>query len=599
MPQHQNATNANFASLGLKDTLLKAISKMGYESPTPIQIDTIPLILQGRDLLGQAQTGTGKTAAFALPLLNNMDDVAGRSNFTQVLVLAPTRELAIQVAEAFESFAKEFININVLPIYGGQDYTKQIRALNKGVQVVVGTAGRVMDHMRRGTLQLENLKTLVLDEADEMLRMGFIDDVKWILSHTPESCQRLLFSATIPRDIVQIVDSYLRDPVRIHISTKVSTGANIRQRYLAIRGIKKIGALDRILSYEETEGVIIFVKTKTETLELAMELKDLGYSAAAMNGDMSQSQRELIVEQFKSGKINILVATDVAARGLDIDRVSHVINYELPHDNESYIHRIGRTGRAGRSGDAISLITPRDLRQLTFLERAIKQPLEEMQLPNAADITKKRIESFKKNLLKATEVAGLDKFTTIIDEFRSEYNIDTEALLSTLAFLVQKDRPLFVSELPKLEAEGKPRLSNSSRREPSSRSGGSFDERGRGGYEERGRGGYEDRGNRKRGDSNRDSNENFERRDKAPQTSYRIEVGLNHGIQIRNIVGAIANESGMNGSDIGQIKIFDDYSTIKLPTDTSNPILEKIKNLRVAGIRLDLKEFRGSTDRRG
>jgi ATP-dependent RNA helicase DeaD len=565
-------TGVSFASLGLKESLLNGIVNMGYKNPTPIQSDTIPLILQGRDVLGQAQTGTGKTAAFVLPILNNIDEYSGPSRSPQVLVLTPTRELAIQVMETFESFAKSFAsNISAVAIYGGQDYTRQIRALNRGVHIVVGTAGRIMDHMRKETLNLESIKTLVLDEADEMLRMGFIDDVKWILSHTSDSCQRLLFSATIPRDVVSIADSYLRNPVKIHVKSKTTTASTIRQRFLVVKGMSKLDALDRLLSYETTDGVLIFVRTKTETVEVASGLKNFGYNAATMSGDMSQGQRELIIEQFKSGKIKVLVGTDVVARGLDVDCISHVINYELPQDNEAYVHRIGRTGRAGREGDAISLVTMREMRQLQILERSIKQPLEEMYLPSAADITKKRIENFKKEVLKSLEQSGLEKYTSIMHEFKTEYaDINLEDLLGALTFMIQKDKPLYVSEVPIAK----------------------FEER------SHSRTGQKDFGNDRRRESrdpreNRSSRSNDRQSDNrsTPMITYRVEVGSSHGIQVRNIVGAIANESGLDGSSIGQIRIFDDYSTVKLPTDIPTNILQKIKNLRVANIRLDLKEM--------
>lgn len=605
---------ASFESLGLNQSLLNEIGKMGYETPTPIQIEAIPSILQGRDLLGQAQTGTGKTAAFALPVIHKIcqsnKDVVSRS--PEVLVLAPTRELAMQVAQAFEDFAKGFPNVKSVAIYGGQDYTRQIRALNSGVQIVVGTAGRIMDHMRRGTLKLEFIKTLILDEADEMLRMGFIDDVKWILSHTSDDCQRLLFSATMPRDVIGIADAYLRNPVKVQVKSKTTTASTIRQRFIIVRGMSKMDALDRILGFEKTDGVLVFVRTKTETVAVASSLKDLGYNAASMSGDMSQGQREFIIDQFKAGKVKVLVATDVVARGLDVECISHVINYELPQDNEAYVHRIGRTGRAGREGDAISLVSAREMRQLQVLERSIKQPMEEMQLPNAADITKKRIEFFKKDVLKALEQSELEKYTAIMQEFKTEYSdVNVDDILGALAFIVQKDKQLFVPEIQPSKFEdrsssrGMRDMDGGRRRESSGReSSGSYNKRDRdGGSDNRrsnsGGSGYDSynkreggdfqRGNRR--DSGRDSGGDGSRDRSTPMTTYRIEVGVNHGIQVRNIVGAIANESGLEGSSIGQIKLFDDYSTVKLPSDITPAILAKIKNLRVANARLDLKEI--------
>lgn len=569
----KETTGVSFASLGLKESLINEVMNMGYKNPTPIQSDTIPHILQGRDVLGQAQTGTGKTAAFVLPTLNNIEESNPQSRSPQVLVLTPTRELAIQVTETFEAFTKGVAdNISAVAIYGGQDYTRQIRALNKGVHIVVGTAGRIMDHMRKQTLNLESIKTLILDEADEMLRMGFIDDVKWILSHTSDSCQRLLFSATMPRDVVNIADSYLRNPVKIHVKSKTTTASTIRQRFLIVKGMSKLDALDRLLGYENTDGVLVFVKTKTDTVEVASGLKNLGYNAASMSGDMSQGQRELIIDQFKSGKVKILVGTDVVARGLDVDCISHVINYELPQDNEAYVHRIGRTGRAGREGDAISLVTMREMRQLQTLERSIKQPLEEMYLPSAADITKKRIESFKKEVLKTMEQSGLEKYTSIMQEFKTEYaDINLEDLLGALTFMIQKDKPLYVPEIPA------PRFEERSQGRTSQRDFGND------------RRTYNKDSRDHRGSSR--TNERYSDSRSTPMVTYRVEVGINHGIQVRNIVGAIANESGLEGSAIGQIRIFDEYSTVKLPSDIPTNILQKIKNLRVANIRLDLKEM--------
>ena len=392
-----------FDQLGLKKEVLEQIKELGYENPTQIQEDSIPHVLERRDFLGQAQTGTGKTAAFALPILSNLKDAKCKKYSPDVLVLAPTRELAIQVAESFKGFAKKLSNIKVTAIYGGQDYKGQIRDLQLGVNIVVGTTGRVMDHMKNGKLFLENLKCLVLDEADEMLRMGFIDDVKTILSETPDSCQRLLFSATMPRDIQHIVNSYLRDPVKVQIKSTTNTAATIRQRYILVRGLKKMDVLDRILSVEKTDGVIIFVKTKADTVTVASSLKELGYNSASMSGDMSQQQRELILNYLKSGKVKILIATDVVARGLDVDCISHVINYELPTDHEAYVHRIGRTGRAGREGDAISLVLSRELRQLNSIERTIKVNIEEMEIPTGDAITTKRVNDFKRKIL---EVIG-------------------------------------------------------------------------------------------------------------------------------------------------------------------------------------------------
>lgn len=590
-------TGASFESLGLNQSLLEEIGKMGYEIPTPIQLEAIPSILQGRDLLGQAQTGTGKTAAFALPVLHkigNSNNAVSKS--PEVLVLAPTRELAMQVAKAFEDFAKGFANIKSVAIYGGQDYTRQIRALNSGVQVVVGTAGRIMDHMRRGTLKLESIKTLILDEADEMLRMGFIDDVKWILSHTSDDCQRLMFSATMPRDVIGIADAYLRNPVKIQVKSKTTTASTIRQRFLIVRGMSKMDALDRLLGFENTDGIIVFVRTKTETVAVSSSLKDLGYNAASMSGDMSQGQRELIIDQFKAGKVKILVATDVVARGLDVECISHVINYELPQDNEAYVHRIGRTGRAGREGDAISLVNMREMRQLQILERTIKQPMEEMQLPSAADITKKRIDSFKKIILKSLEQSELEKYTSIIQEFKTEYSdVNIDDLLGALAYMAQKEKQLYVPEIQPARFSEE-RSSGRGARDFGGNGGrrrddsGSFNRRD-GGYDSFNRKDSGDFNGRNTGNKRSSFDSPRDKSASIPMKTYRVEVGINHGIQVRNIVGAIANESGLDGSSIGQIKLFDDYSTVKLPIDITPVILSKIKNLRVANTKLDLREI--------
>jgi len=357
--------STNFSDMALKQPLLKALNTLGYELPTAIQAQTIPLLLEGRDVLGQAQTGTGKTAAFALPLLSNLDL---KQKDPQVLVLAPTRELAIQVAEAFKSYAGQIKSFHVLPVYGGQEYGTQLRALQRGVHVIVGTPGRVMDHMRRGNIKLDKLKTLVLDEADEMLRMGFIDDVEWVLEQTPKQRQIALFSATMPPQIRKITKRYLRNPAEITIKVKTATAETIRQRYWPVTGTHKLDALTRILEAETFDAMLVFVRTKTSTLEVADKLEARGYRAVALNGDIAQKNRERIITQLKAGKLDILVATDVAARGLDVDRISHVINYDIPHDTEAYVHRIGRTGRAGREGDAILFVAPRERRMLQAIE---------------------------------------------------------------------------------------------------------------------------------------------------------------------------------------------------------------------------------------
>lgn len=551
--------HSNFNTLGLNKKILEAIGALGYHTPTPIQISTIPLVLQGRDVLGQAQTGTGKTAAFALPLLNNME-LRSKNQLPQVLVLTPTRELAIQVAESFENFAKNITQLKTVAIYGGQDYSRQIQALRYGVAVVVGTSGRIMDHMRKGTLKLDTLKALVLDEADKMLRMGFIDDVKWVLSHIPKNCQRLLFSATIPRDVINIVNEHLRDPAKIQIKTKTATAKTIHQRFFVVKGLSKIDALDRILEGEDTHGVIVFVRTKSSTIEIADSLKTLGHSVAAINGDMQQNQREYIIEQLKSAKINILVATDVVARGLDVERISHVINYDLPQDNDAYVHRIGRTGRAGRQGDAISLVYTRDIPQLRILERVIRYRMEDMKLPSAADITQKRLQAFKHKINAVMDHQNLSKFKTIMQDFETESGAEKDDILGALALLAQGKKTLFVKEIE---------MSTTS-----------FSNKRKNSYRNRGDHYYVHGTNTRRNSRN----------SHLPMTTYRVEVGKIDGVQPRNLVGAIVNEANINSHHIGQIRLFDKFSTIDLPTETDQNKMAHLKNVWVAGKKLSIKE---------
>ena len=410
-------TITTFSQLALNKSLLKALDEVGYETPSPIQAETIPLLLEGRDVLGQAQTGTGKTAAFALPFLSNLDL---RQKQPQVLVLAPTRELAIQVAEAFQKYASHIKGFHVLPIYGGQDYRGQIRGLERGVHVVVGTPGRVMDHMRRGTLVLDDLKALVLDEADEMLRMGFIEDVEWILEQTPADRQIALFSATMPQQIRRIATKYLNDPAQVTIKVKTTTAETIRQRFWPVSGVHKLDALTRILEAELFDAMIIFVRTKTTTVDLSEKLEARGYASAPLNGDIQQRQRERTIQQLKNGKLDIIVATDVAARGLDVERISHVVNYDVPHDTEAYVHRIGRTGRAGREGDAILFVAPREKRMLKAIEKATRKKIEMMDLPSTELINDKRIAKFKQRITDTLANEDLGLFTQLVEQYEQE-----------------------------------------------------------------------------------------------------------------------------------------------------------------------------------
>ena len=566
-------TVSSFDQLALSQSVLKVLDDVGYEVPSPIQARTIPLIVQGRDVLGQAQTGTGKTAAFALPILSSLDL---KQKDPQVLVLAPTRELAIQVAEAFQKYARHLKGFHVLPVYGGQDYRGQIRALNRGVHVVVGTPGRVMDHMRKGTLKLNKLKILVLDEADEMLRMGFIDDVEWILDQIPEQRQIALFSATIPQQIRRIAAKYLNDPAQVTIKVKTTTAETIRQRFWMVKGVHKLDALTRILEAEQFDAMIIFVRTKTATVELADKLQARGHAAAALNGDIAQSQRERTITHLKNGKLDILVATDVAARGLDVRRVSHVINYDIPYDTEAYVHRIGRTGRAGEEGDAIMFVAPRERRLLHAIEKATRHKIDVMELPSTREINERRITRFKQRISDTLENENLEFFSKLIEEYKAEHKLSTEKVAAALAHLSQGDNPLLLQARPQVKPE---RFRNDERLTRNKREGG-------------------DRGERP-----------F-RKDEPPEKGmerFRIEVGHDHGVKPGNIVGAIANEAGMDSEHIGRINIQDDFSLIDLPEGMPKDIFNDLKNVWVSGQKLRIsrlererkKHFSHSTNKSG
>lgn len=551
------STLPSFRDLALAEPLLKALDDVGYETPSPIQAQVIPFMLEGKDVLGQAQTGTGKTAAFALPILSNIDL---KQKDPQVLVLAPTRELAIQVAEAFQRYAAHMKGFHVLPIYGGQDYNSQLRQLKRGAHVVVGTPGRVMDHMERGTLNLDSLKVLVLDEADEMLRMGFIDDVEWILDKTPEDRQIALFSATMPSEIRHVAQTYLQDPAQVTIKVTTASAENIRQRFWTVSGVHKLDALTRILEVETFDGMIIFVRTKTATVELAEKLEARGFSAAAINGDMSQALRERAIANLKTGKLDILIATDVAARGLDVDRITHVVNYDIPYDTESYIHRIGRTGRAGRTGDAILFIAPRERKLLNNIERATKKKIEEMGLPSTEVINNKRIARFKQNITDILAAEELSFFSQLIEQYQQEHNVSALEIAAALAKLVQGDTPLLMQP-PKRVKEG-----------------------------------ADDRAERPRKERDRDRGERGERKPKRERgfigniemELFRIEVGHNDNVKPGNIVGAIANETGIDGDHIARIKIYDNHSTVELPTGMPKELLQELRKVRVVGKPLNI-----------
>ena len=534
-------TAAAFAELDLSPAVLEALKEVGYESPSPIQAATIPVLLAGHDMLGQAQTGTGKTAAFALPLLSR---IKVRSGPPQVIVLVPTRELAIQVAEAFQRYASKIKGFHVLPIYGGQSYTPQLISLKRGAHVVVGTPGRVMDHVKRGTLDLSGVTWLVLDEADEMLQMGFVDDIEWILEQTPATRRVALFSATLPSPIRRIAQKHLHDPVEVTITSKTTTAANIRQRYWIVSGVHKLDALTRILEAEPFDGMLIFARTKQSTVELAGRLEARGFAVAALNGDMLQKDRERTVARLKGGQIDILVATDVAARGLDVERISHVVNYDVPYDTESYVHRIGRTGRAGRKGEAILFITPRERNMLRYIERATRSPLEPMELPTVADVNEQRVARFRQRITEAIAAGQGEPFRSLIEEFEREQDVPAIEIAAALASLWHGGSPLLLRD----------------------RSGAAAIDEG-GGVEAPMRAGTR----------------SPERLSEEDTDTFRIEVGYVHGVKPGNIVGAIANVAGLKGTQIGHVDIREDHTFVGLPKGLPDAVLTELAKTRVAG----------------
>lgn len=530
-----------FAELGLSAQVLAAIAEVGYEAPSPIQAATIPVLLAGRDMLGQAQTGTGKTAAFALPMLSRIEVRRGPP---QGIILVPTRELAIQVAEAFQRYASKIKGFHVLPIYGGQSYEPQLASLKRGAQIVVGTPGRVMDHLKRGTLDLGSVTCLVLDEADEMLQMGFVADIEWILEQTPPGRQVALFSATLPGPIRRIAQQHLRDPVEVSIKSKTSTATNIRQRYWVVSGVHKLDALTRILEVEPFDGMLIFARTKVATVELAERLEARGFAATALNGDMQQKERERTVARFKGGQLDILVATDVAARGLDVERISHVVNYDVPYDTESYVHRIGRTGRAGRSGEAILFVTPRERNMLRAIERATRSPLEAMELPTFADVNEQRVARFRLRIMDAIAAGHAEPFMSLIEEFEREQDVPAVEIAAALASLLQGGSPLLLKE----------------------RSGGPAP------AEDFAREGRE-----------RARPRSQERLADEDTETFRIEVGYAHGVKPGNIVGAITNVAGLEGWQIGHVDIREDHTFVGLPKGMPDAVIAELAKTRVAG----------------
>ncbi len=544
--------NPTFAELGIDKRVLRALSDVGYESPSPIQAATIPALLAGRHVVGLAQTGTGKTAAFAVPILSQVDL---KQKSPQALVLAPTRELALQVSEAFERYAAHLPGLHVLPIYGGQGYGIQLSALRRGVHIVVGTPGRIMDHLEKGTLDLSQLRFLVLDEADEMLKMGFAEDVEKILSDTPADKHVALFSATMPPQIRRISKKYLTDAAEITVKNKTTTSANTNQRYLMVSYPQKVDALTRILEVENFEGMIVFVRTKQVTEQLAERLRARGFSAAAINGDIVQTQRERTINQLREAKLDILVATDVAARGLDVERISHVVNFDIPTDTESYVHRIGRTGRAGRTGDAISFITPRERHLLKAIERATRQPLTPMRLPTVDDVNETRVAKFRDSI---TEALGSDQigfFRDLVADYEQEHDVPATDIAAALAVLTQDDRPLLMAPEPE-----------PARFEPSRDPRPARDDR----------------------PPRREASKPRRARSEVPMATYRIAVGKRHKVEPRQIVGAIANEGGLDRGDFGRIDIRGDHSFVELPADLSESSRSALERTRISGRLIDL-----------
>ncbi len=563
-PAEENTVK--FTDLGIDPRVLAAVEDLGYEKPSPIQAATIPLLLEGRDVVGLAQTGTGKTAAFAIPALSKMAELAdlnGTAHHTQVLVLAPTRELALQVAEAFTSYAKHMGDFTVLPVYGGSPYGPQLAGLRRGAQVVVGTPGRVIDHINKGSLDLSHLQYVVLDEADEMLRMGFAEEVDKILEATPEDKQVALFSATMPGSIRRISKQYLRNPQEVSVKSSTTTGKNTRQRYVQVMGAHKLDAMTRILESEEHDGVIAFVRTKMATEDLAEKLKARGFTAAAINGDIPQQQRERTVENLRSGKIDILVATDVAARGLDVERISHVINFDIPHDTESYVHRIGRTGRAGRQGDAILFMTPREKYLLRAIEKATRQPVESMTLPSVDIVNDKRLEKFAGQISETLAAEELSVFRNLVEKFEAEHDVSAVEIAAALAHMAQGGRPLLMEELPVPPAK-QARMSKGAKD----------------GFGSRGPSRALTEGN----------------------ATYRIAVGRRQRVMPGSIVGALANEGGFSSSQIGGIDIRADHTLVELPAELSQDQWNALSRTRVGGelIRLELDTGRSPRrDREG
>ncbi|MBI2786873.1 MAG: DEAD/DEAH box helicase [Legionella longbeachae] len=563
----------NFSSFNFSDALNKALEDMKFTTPSPIQVQTIPLLLEGRDAIALAQTGTGKTAAFALPILQNLStSVQG----TQALILAPTRELAIQVAEQFELLSANQRGTSVAVLCGGQEYGRQLKQLRGGAQIVVGTPGRILDHIDKGTLPLENLRTFILDEADEMLRMGFIEDIETIMAKLPEKKQIGLFSATMPHRIRQIANTYLHNPAAIEIRSETATVKSIEQRFLFASGHQKADALLRVLAVEEYQGVIVFVRTKSSTEEVAEILQQQGLRAMAIHGDITQALRERIIAQFRQGAIDILVATDVAARGLDVERVTHVINYDLPHDNETYVHRIGRTGRAGRSGVAVLFVTPKESRLITSIERHTRQRIAKVTVPNDHMIQTARQQRFMANITARLNHEHLHSYKRIVEEYIKEHEASAVDVAATIALLLNKDMPWQKEQLlPKVVTASRPIKEGRGER------GNKFERPFSRGDERKGFA-------TEKKSFNKDSRKKFNNESSVEQDLFRIDVGKVHGVKPGNIVGAIANEAGLQSRHITGLKIHDDHSTVRLPKDMSKEVMSDLTKAWVCGRQLKL-----------
>ena len=572
--EDKNSANDNpqgFANLGLPDSVQDAVAKVGYTTPSPIQSETIPILMEGRDVVGLAQTGTGKTAAFALPVLSQIDTNA---RHPQALVLAPTRELALQVADSFQSFASHLGRIDVLPIYGGQAYGIQLSGLRRGAQVIVGTPGRVIDHLEKGSLDISQLRFLVLDEADEMLNMGFQEDVERILADTPEEKQVALFSATMPNSIRRLSKKYLNSPAEVTVKSEQRTNDNIKQRFLLTAHRAKLDAFTRILEVTDYDAMIVFCRTKHETEDVAEKLRDAGYNAAAINGDIAQNQRERTVDQLKDGRLDILVATDVAARGLDVDRITHVVNFDIPNDTESYVHRIGRTGRAGRTGEAILFVTPRERRMLRSIERVTNARLEEMELPTVDEVNAKRKENFASQI---TEVLGdgqMELFRGLVRKYSENNNVAMDDIAAALAVKLQGGSDFLVKDMPAPKRDRRER----DRFERDDRGG-------RGRDRDRGRRDRDDRGGR------------HERRNDGDFDTYRLDVGKRQNVRPGAIVGAIANEGGLSAKDFGRITIAVGHTLVDLPKKMDPSVLDRLRDTRISGQLINIKKDTGRPPR--